>query len=186
MRREIIAALGVVALAASGCSQGGDESPPPPANGTVHDEGARPGDNAAGGTEGATHGTDGVARPERASTPASHVPPTQAFWRNGDPRAGKVVYQTYCQTCHGSEGMGDGPTAQTLDPKPRNFTVGKFKFDTNGDGDVGEPQDLANVISHGAGAYGGSPQMLAWGPVLSKEQIRNVIAYVRTLKRSGS
>ncbi|MEE2752776.1 MAG: cytochrome c [Candidatus Latescibacterota bacterium] len=35
---------------------------------------------------------------------------------------GKVLYQRYgCAVCHGMEGRGDGPVAQSMDPKPRDF-----------------------------------------------------------------
>ena len=34
---------------------------------------------------------------------------------------GKALFQTNCSSCHGESGRGDGPTALTLNPKPRNF-----------------------------------------------------------------
>ncbi len=34
---------------------------------------------------------------------------------------GKELFQTTCASCHGDNGEGDGPTAVTLTPKPRNF-----------------------------------------------------------------
>lgn len=34
---------------------------------------------------------------------------------------GKALFQTACSSCHGENGQGDGPTALTLNPKPRNF-----------------------------------------------------------------
>ncbi|MGA3244348.1 MAG: cytochrome c [Bacteroidota bacterium] len=34
---------------------------------------------------------------------------------------GKEVFGTLCASCHGDNGEGDGPTAVTLNPKPRNF-----------------------------------------------------------------
>ena len=34
---------------------------------------------------------------------------------------GKELFQTTCASCHGDNGDGDGPTAVTLNPKPRNF-----------------------------------------------------------------
>ncbi len=34
---------------------------------------------------------------------------------------GKDLFKANCVSCHGDNGMGDGPTAPTLDPKPRNF-----------------------------------------------------------------
>jgi mono/diheme cytochrome c family protein len=34
---------------------------------------------------------------------------------------GRDVFRANCVSCHGDEGRGDGPTAATLNPKPRNF-----------------------------------------------------------------
>lgn len=35
---------------------------------------------------------------------------------------GAALYAKNCAECHGTDGMGDGPKAQTLDPRPVNFT----------------------------------------------------------------
>ena len=35
-----------------------------------------------------------------------------------DVAAGRRLYQQYCSSCHGPQGMGDGPAAASLDPKP--------------------------------------------------------------------
>lgn len=34
---------------------------------------------------------------------------------------GKELFNTNCKSCHGDNGMGDGPAAAMLNPKPRNF-----------------------------------------------------------------
>jgi mono/diheme cytochrome c family protein len=34
---------------------------------------------------------------------------------------GKDLYMSNCSSCHGNEGTGDGPSAATMTPKPRNF-----------------------------------------------------------------
>lgn len=36
-------------------------------------------------------------------------------------KKGKELFGTACASCHGDNGEGDGPTAITLNPKPRNF-----------------------------------------------------------------
>jgi mono/diheme cytochrome c family protein len=100
----------------------------------------------------------------------------------GDAAAGKVTFNMFCATCHGESGKGDGPVGAVLNPHPRDFTKGEFKFDTDGDGKAGTDADLFNVITNGAGKYGGSQQMAAWGGSLSEAQRKDVIAYVRTLK----
>ena len=39
-----------------------------------------------------------------------------------DLKRGNDLYQTNCAACHGATGQGNGPAAQSLDPKPVNFT----------------------------------------------------------------
>jgi len=100
-----------------------------------------------------------------------------------DPAAGKAVFvKTNCNSCHGMEGMGDGPVAAALDPKPRNYTVGDFKFDANKDGKVGTDADLTLVIKNGAAAYGGSAMMMP-NPTLTDADIALLVQYIRSLKK---
>jgi mono/diheme cytochrome c family protein len=45
-------------------------------------------------------------------------------------RESAEMYRQQCLHCHGTEGGGDGPTAPFLDPKPRDYRQGKFKWAT--------------------------------------------------------
>jgi mono/diheme cytochrome c family protein len=99
----------------------------------------------------------------------------------GDAAAGKPQFQANCSSCHGMGGKGDGPVGSALNPPPRDFTKGDFKYDTDGDGKPGTDADLKNVITKGAAAYGGSPLMAPW-PTLKPAQIDDVVAYIRSLK----
>src|SRR5690242_19051138 len=47
---------------------------------------------------------------------------------------GQQLYQKYCVICHGATGEGNGPAAMMLDPRPRNFRLGKFRLITSGNG----------------------------------------------------
>jgi mono/diheme cytochrome c family protein len=38
------------------------------------------------------------------------------------PSEAKLLFANVCSQCHGLEGKGDGPAAETLNPKPRNYT----------------------------------------------------------------
>ena len=99
-----------------------------------------------------------------------------------DAAAGKDLFvKTNCNSCHGMEGKGDGPVAAALDPKPRDFTAGDFKFDADKDGTPGNDTDLALVIKQGAAAFGGSAMMMP-NPGLSDGDIETIVAFVRSLK----
>lgn len=102
---------------------------------------------------------------------------------DADAEAGKAAFEVNCSSCHGMAGKGDGPIAAALNPRPRDFTTGEFKFDANKSGSPGEDEDLKLVIKNGALAYGGSALMAGW-PTLSDEQIAQIIAHIRSLKES--
>ena len=114
-----------------------------------------------------------------AAFTASVILPSQAM--AGDAAAGKAQYDVLCMSCHGATGKGDGPVGAALSPKPRDFSVGDFAFDTDGDGKKGTDADLNNVLVNGGAAYGGSALMAPW-PALSDEERANLIAFIRSLK----
>jgi mono/diheme cytochrome c family protein len=99
----------------------------------------------------------------------------------GDAAAGKTPFVANCASCHGERGKGDGPVGAALQPPPRDFTLGEFKYDTDADGTPGSDADLKNVIRNGAMKYGGSPLMAPW-PTLSDADVDNIVAYIRSLK----
>ena len=43
------------------------------------------------------------------------------------------VWKEKCTTCHGERGMGDGPGAAVLDPKPRTFKDPRWQMQTKDD-----------------------------------------------------
>lgn len=94
---------------------------------------------------------------------------------------GQALSEQYCVTCHGVGGKGDGPAGLTALPMPRDFTVGQFKFDADGDGRTGTDRDLFLVIRDGGAAVGGNPLMAPWGH-LGDDRIHELVAYVRSLE----
>lgn len=41
---------------------------------------------------------------------------------------GKNLFAVNCASCHGPSGLGDGPAAAALNPKPRNFNEGYWRY----------------------------------------------------------
>jgi mono/diheme cytochrome c family protein/uncharacterized membrane protein len=87
--------------------------------------------------------------------------------------AGREVYLENCTTCHGQDGLGDGPGATGLNPPPANLTEPHVGVHTDG--------DLHWWISHGI-----PPAMPPFGEDLTQDEIWNVINYVRSLGDTGS
>jgi len=93
-----------------------------------------------------------------------------------DPAKGKQVYEIYCQSCHGPNGDGKGPIGSALNPPPRDFTVGDFKFGSS-------DQEIFDVISNGAASKGGSPLMAPWGAVIPEADRWGLVKFIRSLKQ---
>jgi len=94
----------------------------------------------------------------------------------GDPGKGKDIYTKSCASCHGPAGKGDGVAAAALNPKPANLadkaTISKLDDAT-----------LTNVIAKGGPAVGKSPLMPPFNGQLKDQDVKDVIAYVRSLAK---
>lgn len=64
-------------------------------------------------------------------------------------KRGKVLYKNHCSGCHGMNGDGKGPGAYGLDPKPRDFTAGIFKFRSTSMMSIPTDRDLERTIREG-------------------------------------
>lgn len=95
---------------------------------------------------------------------------------SADISKGKALYETYCTSCHGMSGKGDGPAAVSLRPKPKNLTDSAYMSSLN-------DQYLYDVINKGGVAVGKSPFMPGWGTTLSDEDIADIISYIRSLSQ---
>ena len=45
---------------------------------------------------------------------------------------GKSLYTQHCKSCHGKEGLGDGPKAEQLDTPSGDFTMEEFQGQSDG------------------------------------------------------
>ena len=66
---------------------------------------------------------------------------------------GRLIYGVRCSTCHGVNGDGTGPASLYLDPAPRDFTQGRFKFRTTSHR-MPMDEDLFRSVTAGFPAYG--------------------------------
>jgi cytochrome c oxidase cbb3-type subunit 2 len=88
---------------------------------------------------------------------------------------GKAVYERRCVGCHGVKGDGNGPAATFLNPRPRNFTVGAFKFRSTPSGSLPTDGDLYRTLTRGVRWTA----MPTWHELPEKDRIA-VIAYIKT------
>lgn len=93
-----------------------------------------------------------------------------------DVEAGKAIYFKKCVWCHGPQGAGDGPAADRLWPRPRNFNAGTFKIRHTASGELPTEQDLFLTVTHGLPGSAMPP----WGGILSDTQRLQVVRFVRT------
>ena len=80
---------------------------------------------------------------------------------------GEHQYRMRCARCHGEKGDGNGPVADFLDPRPRDFTMGMFKFRSTATGALPTDDDLFRTITRGIPgtampSWGGLPEELRW------------------------
>ncbi|QOY87104.1 c-type cytochrome [Paludibaculum fermentans] len=103
------------------------------------------------------------------------------------PESGNGLFKSYCASCHGLQGKGDGPAAAAMRMKPTDLT----QLARRGNGVF--PGARLEKILGGADtitAHGGR-QMPVWGPSLSvagtsdartARRVRNLIAYIQSIQ----
>jgi cytochrome c oxidase cbb3-type subunit 2 len=113
--------------------------------------------------------------------PAGRATLTLADWP-ADPAAvrGRVVYEKWCIGCHGDEGRGDGDAARWLNPLPRNFQSGQFKFRSTPSGQLPTADDLLHTIT--CGLAGSS---MPGFPLVPLTDRKDVVAYVQHIAGFG-
>ncbi|WP_218932456.1 c-type cytochrome [Adhaeretor mobilis] len=95
-------------------------------------------------------------------------------------KLGYAVYSNYCTQCHGVNGDGNGPVAEHLNPKPRNYTMGVFKFTSTPYGSKPRRSDLMKTIQRGVTGTS-MPSFDRFSP----EQLEAVVDYVLALTYRG-
>jgi mono/diheme cytochrome c family protein len=86
------------------------------------------------------------------------------------------VWTDKCVTCHGDRGLGDGPGAAVLNPKPRTFRDPKWQMQTKDD-------RIAKVIVEGGASVGLSKDMAPNPELKDKpEVVAELVKKVRSFK----
>lgn len=93
---------------------------------------------------------------------------------------GAEVYRRRCAGCHGVSGDGQGEAAAYLQPKPRDYRDGIFKFTSTPYGLKPTRADLVRTIRRGA--KGTSMPAFPW---MTDEDVGAVIDYVISLSQRG-
>jgi mono/diheme cytochrome c family protein len=106
---------------------------------------------------------------------------TLADWPAGPAASrGLVVYDKYCVGCHGDTGEGNGAAARWLNPMPRNFQSGNFKFRSTQSGQLPTESDLMHVVTCGLAG-----SAMPGFPLVPEQDRRDVVSYVQHLTSFG-
>lgn len=91
--------------------------------------------------------------------------------RDGTGARGAAIFKKYCVLCHGDKAEGDGVAAKYYNPRPANLTLSPLS----------NAQKEA-IIRNGGRGVGRSEAMPPWRQELSDRQIKDVIAFLGTVK----
>lgn len=100
---------------------------------------------------------------------------------NSKLKQGQILYNHHCLHCHGVSGDGNGPTAYSMTPKPRDYRKGIFKFTSTGPQDKVSTADIKHIIVEGIpGTYMASFKML------TDDELNLIVEYVKYLTLRGA
>ncbi len=126
---------------------------------------------ACGKSDGAPASAD-----KKMGAPAA-APATAAGGATDEVALAGQRWDTLCVSCHGKTGVGDGPAAAALNPKPRSFGDAEWQ------GKVTD-EHLAKVIVEGGAAAGLSPLMPPNPDLKDKPgAVAELVKRVRALKK---
>jgi len=81
------------------------------------------------------------------------------------------TFMTVCATCHGTDGSGNGPAAESLNPKPRNYSDPAWQASVT-------DADIKKIIVEGGQAVGKSPMMPAQVQLKDKPDVVNELVMI--------
>ena len=92
---------------------------------------------------------------------------------------GAAVYQRWCAGCHGVDGAGDGPAANTMLPRPRDFTQALYQVRTTATGELPTDADMLHVIDVGMPGTA----MPGWEDALTRDERLALVEHLKTFSR---
>ena len=113
----------------------------------------------------------------KGNTEASQPEQREAGWKL---REGRNLYMVHCVHCHGTAGDGNGPTAKFLNPLPRDFRQGVFKFTSTRGPNKPSRSDLMLTVQQGIPGTA-MPSFVLVGD----EQVKILVEYVMWLASRG-
>lgn len=111
-----------------------------------------------------------VFEPQNVALSLMGIPQTEDLVAHG-----KEVFEEHCIGCHGVKGDGNGPAATFLFPRPRDFTIGAFKFRSTPSGSLPTDGDLFRTVTRGVRWTA----MPTWHEIPDKDRLA-VITYIKT------
>ena len=91
---------------------------------------------------------------------------------------GEKVYLSYCASCHGVGGAGDGPVASSLKQRPNDLRRIQSRYG------VFPAEEVGRKISGALSApVHGRKDMPVWGLILSSSDINHLVRYLRSIQR---
>jgi mono/diheme cytochrome c family protein len=117
---------------------------------------------------------------EQCGTPTS---PKLAGSPKLDPaylKHGAAIYMRNCRQCHGVTGDGAGPAASSMNPRPRDYRPGVFKFTSTTYGSKPLREDLIRTVKRGV-AGTSMPSF----DLLPPRDLEAVVDYVLALTHRG-
>jgi mono/diheme cytochrome c family protein len=112
-----------------------------------------------------------TANPNFADGKTLQLPPEGTIPREAahqSARPGAVVYQIYCQPCHGGAGRGDGPVAMRGFPPPPSFLADHALHLTD--------DQMFEIVRHG------QKNMPSYAVQVPPQDRRAAISYIRSLQ----
>jgi DMSO reductase family type II enzyme heme b subunit len=110
-----------------------------------------------------------------APQPAPEAPGVSPVHADAVIARGQALFARQCAICHGEAGDGAGPFAYLMNPRPRNFKLGKFKLTTT-QNQIPSDDDLLRTITRGMPGSAMPP----WGH-LPASDLSALVAYVRSV-----